>query len=186
MKKEPEYIHNEWLVLRCKTHDDAAMAELIRRWQPRLRRVIWRLTDGHPDGDDIAQDVWMTVVRKLGRLDDPAAFPHWLYTIAAAKCADWARKQSRDRRVADASSEDIASAGRGQSDAETNGEHQSIIRRGLKALSEQQRLILTLFYLEEFSAKEIATILEIPVGTVKSRLYNARNELRKQIERSKQ
>ena len=181
MTKGTEHIHDEWLVLRCKTGDSDALAELIARWQGRLRRLIWRLTDGHADGDDIAQEVWMLVVRKLNRLNDPTAFPHWLYRIAAARCADWVRKTTRDRGLkAQEETKHVISAGQTASNSALDAKN--LIRRGLAALPEQQRLILSLFYIEEFSTEEIAEILDIPSGTVKSRLYTARNELRKYLE----
>ena len=180
MEKKSDYIYDQWLVLRCQGGDADALAELIDRWHNRLRRVVWRLTDGHPDGPDIVQEVWMTVVRRMNRLEDPAAFPHWLYRIASAKCADWVRRRGRDRSLKHAVAEESSE----RSDHPAGSGDRAVVRRALQRLPEDQRLILTLFYLDELSTVEIAEAFEIPVGTVKSRLFRARNQLRMQIERS--
>ncbi len=182
MTKKSDYIHDEWLVLRCKGGDDDALKELVDRWYSRVRRVVWRLTDGHADGADIVQEVWMTVVRKLSRLDDPAAYPQWLYRITTAKCADWVRKQRRHRGMIDTVANERPERTTPPA-ADADLDTRLTIRRALTGLSDHQRLILTMFYIDELSTAVIADALDIPLGTVKSRLHNARNELRRQIER---
>jgi RNA polymerase sigma-70 factor, ECF subfamily len=184
MKKRTDYIHTEWLVLRCQGGDEAALKELITLWQKRLGRIVWRLTDGHPDGEDIVQTVWLTVVRKLKRLDEPAAFPLWLYRIAAATCANWVRKKQRERKMKATAAAEVTTEMKAPQVDDDRHTAKSLIRHTLSRLPSHQRLILTLFYVDELSTLDIAHVLDIPVGTVKSRLFYARNELRKQVERS--
>jgi RNA polymerase sigma-70 factor (ECF subfamily) len=156
----------------------------VDRWHARVLRLVVRLTEGHEDAADVAQEVWMRVVRKISRLNDPAAFPHWLYRIAAARCADWVRRQQRDRGLRRAVREESGQSDGGASGGPAAMSDQSDLHRALAQLPRDEHTVLTLFYLDGFPTAEIAEILSVPVGTVKSRLFTAREKLRKIIERS--
>ena len=126
------------------------------------------------------QETWLGVSRGISGLEDPAAFPAWAYQIAANKSRDWIRRQQRRRQA------DETYAKRSQ----TCREHRNDVERcyanlaeALQSLSGKDRAILSLRYEEEFSTEEIALILKIPCGTVKSRLYYARGRLRRFIEK---
>ena len=85
-------IYERVLVLRCQAGDEAAFAELVARYAPRLRYYLRRLLDGEPD--DVMQEVWLDVFRGLPRLADAGAFPAWLYRVAR----DRALRSRRGRR----------------------------------------------------------------------------------------
>jgi RNA polymerase sigma-70 factor (ECF subfamily) len=182
-KRSVEQIYDEWLVIRCQGGDEKALSELIGRWQRRLNAYVWRLTDGHDDSADIVQEIWVNVIKRLNDLKDPTCFPQWVYRIATARCVDWVRRTKRDRSlrstVADESDikEDPPSA-------ETADSKLTKLRAAIRQLPADRRTIISLFYIEELSTNEIAESLGIPIGTVKSRLYSAREILRKTIERS--
>ena len=190
MVRQPEHIYDELLVLDCQRGDQAALKELVGRWQKRLGRrgrrgrFALRLT-GDPDAAaDALQESWMASVRGIGRLDDPASFRAWAYRIVANKCADWVRKNQRRRELNELITAD--SDGRVVESAEAELEKQdeiSQVRLAIRKLSDDRRMILTLKYVDEMPTREISKALNIPQGTVKSRLYHAREELKNILEK---
>ena len=179
MARTPEDIQDELLVLRCQEGDDESLRALIDRWQPRLGRLAGRLTRDRDASRDIVQDAWLAIVRGIKRLDDPARFRSWAYRIVSNKCMDWTRRRVVRRKAAREREGTIENA-TDESDAtdEVNG-----LRVALAHLPIDQRAILSLHYLDGMGLLEIARVLGVPVGTVKSRLYHARNRLREAMER---
>lgn len=183
MVRQPEHIYDELLVLDCQRGDQAALKELIGRWQKRLGRFALRLTGDADAAADALQETWIAIVRGIRRLDDPASFRAWAYRIAANKCADWIRKNQRSRNLNERLT--IESDGRVVQSAEAELERQdeiSQLRSALRKLSHERRMILSLKYVDEMSTREIAKALNVPEGTVKSRLYHAREDLKKILE----
>jgi RNA polymerase sigma-70 factor (ECF subfamily) len=179
MKKSLQRLHNEDLVLRCQGEDAAAFEELVSRWQVRLWKHAVRLTQDQDAAWDVVQDSWLAIIKGIGGLDVPAAFPAWAFRIVSNKCADWVRKRQRWRKNA----EEIAS------ETETVSRHPmgplqqaDSLTVALRSLPGDRRAILALRYVEGFGVNEISAILEIPPGTVKSRLYHARNQLKRIME----
>jgi RNA polymerase sigma-70 factor (ECF subfamily) len=166
---------DELLVLRCQEGDAGAFDELICRWQERLWRHAWRLTGSREAAWDAIQEAWMTVSRDIRRLQDVAAFPAWAYRITSNRCHDWIRRECRRRRADEAYAEQADRV----EDETRNTRHRSAdLDEALSRLPGRDRAILSLRYQEEFALAEIAEILQIPPGTVKSRLYYARERLR--------
>ena len=182
--KTIQQIHDELLVLKCQTGDAASFEELIERWHKRLLGFVLRRTDGHQEAVDIAQEVWMVIARKISKLDDPAAFPAWSYRIAAAKCADWVRIRKRDRVFQSELEAEVDLMDRSGDRIDTGHDEIQILRTAIRQLPKDYRIILTMFYLDELSTTQIGETLNIPVGTVKSRLHTARNKLKERIERN--
>src|SRR3954470_3638695 len=180
MPTPADQVLDELLVLRCQDGDAAALDELVRRWQPRLLRHAWHLT-GQPDAAaDVTQDAWLAIVRGFPRLHDPALFRSWAYRIVTHKCADWTRRRRDDRRV-----ENVIDA-LPDGDA-AQPEQQDEARRlndAMRRLGLDQRAILSLRYWEDMSIADMAEVLGVPEGTVKSRLNQTRNELKEILERS--
>ena len=115
----------------------------------------------------------MAIVKGLSRLHDPTRFRAWAYRIVANKARDWVRReQTRRRAVADA-----AVAEPGATSTAATGDV-ARVREAITRLEPEQRLILSWFYLEDLSLRDIAEALSIPVGTVTSRLFHARAALR--------
>ena len=179
MAFDPAY--DELLILRCQDGDSLALDELVNRWQGRFFGHACRMT-GHQDAArDAVQEAWMAIVRSLGRLDDPARFRPWAYRIVSNKCVDWVRKQGRrrqmDRELVDEQRqvEDLASAK--AADKSADG-----LVEALRSLPPERQALLALYYQDGFSVGEIAAILEVPTGTVKSRLFHTRNRLKEALE----
>ncbi len=172
-----ERINDELLVIRVQEGAAEAFTELVQRWQDRLWRLAWRLTDDEQAAWDVLQDAWIVISRRIRRLADPAAFPAWAYRITSNKSRDWIRRRRRIRRA------DEAYGGRRrEADSGGNPTQHANLRDALADLSGRDRAILSLRYEDDFSTAEIAEILGIPSGTVKSRLHYARQRLRQFLE----
>ena len=190
MTRSLESIRDELLVLRCQSGEQKALEPLIARWQPRLWRHARRLTGRRDAAWDVLQETLLAIVRSLHRLDDPALFRTWAYRIATNKSADWTRKQQRDRKLAEAvaNNGDLRSVrAQQQRDFESTHEPNDDVKRlhnAMGELSGDRQTILVMHYLDGMGIAEIAVALDIPAGTVKSRLYHARQQLKELLERT--
>jgi RNA polymerase sigma-70 factor, ECF subfamily len=174
-----EQLNDELLVIQAQEGAVEAFSELVKRWQDRLWRLAWRLTDDEQAAWDVLQDAWIVISRRIRRLDDPAAFPAWAYRITSNKSRDWIRRRQRMRRADEA-------YGARWSDNENSGDSSdqlyADLREALASLAGRDRAILSLRYEDGFSIAQIAEVLVIPPGTVKSRLHYARQRLRRFLE----
>lgn len=158
-------VYDELLVLRWQNGEVAAMSELVDRWHARLFRHVRRLTDSADDAAEVMQETWLAMIRSVPKLDDPAKFPAWAYRIASNKAADFVRKKSRRRTVPlDEPDEIVAKT--------PTPKHDDLINL-LNGLSVEHRTVVSLRYGEELPLEAIAGMLNIPLGTVKSRLHYA-------------
>jgi RNA polymerase sigma-70 factor (ECF subfamily) len=178
MTRSVDDIHDELLVLRCQDGDSQALEELVARWQQRLWRQALHLTGKRDAASDVLQEVWMAIVRGIRTLDDPARFRHWAYRLVINKSVDWVRRQQRQRKLADDASGDL-----GECSPPATGDHAERLRRALSRLPDDCRAILSLRYFEDAQVGEIARILEVPEGTVKSRINRGRTELARLLQR---
>lgn len=178
MKKRIDQIKNEWLVLRCQDGDPEAFEDLVRRWQEPLWRYARRLTGSEDAAWDVLQETWIAVSKGIRRLEDATAFPAWVYRITSNKSHDWIRREGRRRQV----HRDYAEEHSDSAFQEPTGPKKAAsLDEMLRGLPKQAQVILQLRYEQEFNTREIADILSIPEGTVKSRLYHARKRLRKYL-----
>ncbi len=180
MPRTASIIEDEFLVLAAQDGDGAAFDRLVRRWDAPLRRYAARLTGRADAAADAVQETWLAVARGIRRLDDPARFRAWAFRIAHHKCADWAASRRRERDVLAAAS---APALESEPPADKDDDI-AVLRREIDRLPAESRAVLALHYLEGFSLAEIAEVLSIPTGTVKSRLHHARERLRERLERT--
>lgn len=167
------------LVLRSQTGERAAFDELVERWQNRLWRHAYCLTGDRDAAWDAVQETWFAVIRGIRKLEDARAFPRWVFAILRNQCADWVTRQQRRRRLADRLKPDSVSDG-----AERTTATRIDVQTALAGLDAQQREVVSLHYVQDLGTKEIAEVLGIPEGTVKSRLYYAREELRRILEKA--
>ena len=184
MEESVKHIEDELLVLRCQDREVAALSELVHRWHGRLSRFVFRLTEHKEATEDVTQECWLAVASGIRKLDDPARFRGWLFRIAANKAADWIRREQRKRKTQEGLlSESDTQIAPESCESESDI---TILRKALRRLPKEQRVILRLKYLEGIRTDDIAEILKVPAGTVKSRLYYAREALREQIAKTKQ
>ena len=171
---------DEYLVVAAQAGDRRAFGDLVRRWQPRLVAHAWRLLGDGETARDCVQAAWLEIARGLAGLQDERAFPAWAYRIVSRRCArDIA--SIRHRR-------DIASAAAAQPEPapdQPDLEARDDARRlhvAIRALPPAQRAALALFHFEELGVAEIAVALDVPAGTIKTRLMHARRALRAALE----
>ena len=180
MDRTREQLLDEYLVASARTGDRKAFDQLARRWGRKLLAHAWRLTGDVDLAREAAQDGWIEIVRGLGRLRDERAFPAWAYQIVTRRCARQIGRVRRDRALtAAAAIEPVVDVG----EPEPGDPGAAVrLRAALAALPEAQRAAVGLFYLEDLSVAETAIALNVPAGTVKTRLMHARRTLRAVLE----
>jgi RNA polymerase sigma-70 factor (ECF subfamily) len=176
---EKEGIYCELLVLRCRQGQRAALEELVRTWERPLFYYIRRLIDDEDEARQILQQSWVSVLQGLGWLREPRKLPAWLYSIARKTALTHLRnkygEQTASRGCETGATVDVA-------DTQLDFDNAEQIHYGLGRLSILHREVLTLFFLQDLSIEEIAGVLEIPIGTVKSRLHHAKRALKAVLE----
>jgi RNA polymerase sigma-70 factor (ECF subfamily) len=177
MSDSADQIYERVLVIRCQAGDDAALAELVERYQPRLRYYLRKMLTGSPAAEDAAQDVWYDVVRALPRLANPGAFRAWLYRIAR----DRAWRVLRRRPPPHSQIDEIEVAANGAAD-EFDAEDVARVHAALDELVPEHREVVVLRFIEDMSYEEIARVAGCPLGTVRSRLHHAKRALRRALE----
>jgi RNA polymerase sigma-70 factor, ECF subfamily len=151
--------------------DMAAFTRLVERYTPRLTYFVRRLVTGDTSAaDDVVQETWMIVFRKLGSLEDHDSFGGWLYGIARRTAM---KHSGRTRRRG---GQDLVEATGEAEDVQLSAEDAQWVHAGLN------REVLTLRFLEEMSYEQIARIVGCSVGTVRSRLHYAKRALREILE----
>jgi RNA polymerase sigma-70 factor, ECF subfamily len=171
-----------FLVLRSQTGDREAFDKLLKSIQQPLFRYIFRLTGNAALAEDILQDVFLIIYRKIRWLEEPKVFRPWAYRIASRKTFWYLKKekswteQVREEAV-------LEKIQREEQEHIYEPELIEKIPALLSQLSPAARAVVVLHYLEEMSLSEAAAILEIPLGTAKSRLAYGLENLRKNFKK---
>jgi RNA polymerase sigma-70 factor (ECF subfamily) len=186
MTRSLQDIMDEWLILRCQDRDADALRELVGRYEQRIWRHALYLTGRHEAAREVAQETWLAIVRGLPRLRDPASFRTWAYRIVARRSADWIRRRTRDRARTPHSADRIAAPAERDRACSIDDDDLAALRLAIRRLPLHHRSVLDLHYRDGLSINEIAAVLEMPPGTVKSRLHHARQTLRETLERKLQ
>jgi len=168
MKDERCDIENQLLVMDAQDGDAGAMEKLVSRWQRRLWQHAFRLTDDAQAAWDITQQSWLGIIKGLRKLHDPANFKAWAYGITTNKSIDWIKKTKAVKHI---SLEEVQ-------EQQHKAKYDTGVKELLEKLDIRKRAVLSLYYFEQLDILEISTALNIPKGTVKSRLHNARKELK--------
>jgi RNA polymerase sigma-70 factor (ECF subfamily) len=167
-------LYERVLVVRCQAGDAAAFAELIQRYQPRLREFVRRmLGPDASDADDVLQDVWFDVFRSVGKLRDTGAFASWLYRIAR----DRAYRVIRRRGLATRPIDEVELPD-GTAETEFDADERRLVMASLDRLPHEQREVLLLRFVEQMDYEQIARAVGCELGTVRSRLHYAKRALR--------
>ncbi|MFO7769217.1 MAG: RNA polymerase sigma factor [bacterium] len=182
------------LVEACRQGDAPAFNLLVWRWEKPLYNFVYKYV-GHADtAEDLVQETFVRVLKHIGRYTHRGSFSTWLYRIAINLCKDHLKKKRlptvslhdcrttasgekvyvKDRVAGDGPPADAAA------DAEDVGE---TVRRLLSGLPEEQRVVILMKEYQEMTFREIAEVLEVPEGTLKSRLYHGLRAMRSQLER---
>ncbi len=178
--------HDEkFLVDACRAGESEAFGLLVRRYQDRLYPTILRLTGCADDALDLLQDAFLRAFEKLDRFHGDSSFYTWVYRIAVNLALSNRRRRRLAHRVEapngfDSESSDDPSKSDPTLPVE-RAERDRLIQNALSRLQPEQRAVVVLKDLDGLRYEEIADILGIPIGTVRSRLHRARSELREQL-----
>jgi len=165
------------LVALSKGGDNNAFSQLVALYGKRIYYAAYSFLHNVDDAADIVQEVFLRAYRNIGSFDTKRPFYPWLYRIAKNLCINMVRRSSR-RETALPSEELIASRGPDPVAELLKNEEMRELHRAIQTLPDKQREILNLKAFQDCSYAEMAEILDIPIGTVMSRLYTARKQLR--------
>jgi len=185
------------LVRRCLSGDAVAWEEIVQRYNRRIYNICYRFAGSAEDAQDLTQEVFIKMYRTLNSYDvDKGAFMTWVTTVTRNLLVDNFRKKKQDRMTdsLDAAptehedamplSEQIPDKG-APPDARVQGrETREMVHRGLQKLSPELREAVVLRDLQDMDYREIATVLKVPEGTVKSRINRGRAELARLLQRT--
>ena len=184
---DPEHLRD--LVSRCRRGDAQAFESVFHMFRGPLYSYLARTTGDRHLAEDFLQDVFLRMVENLDRYEESGRFQAWLFRIAANRVRDWARRRSHTERVGGAA--DAANPG-GTTSVDRPVEQPPVealvleeqVRRleaGLRTLEADERQVLVLRHYSGLSFKEIADIMEAPLGTVLARSHRALIKLRQRI-----
>ena len=179
--EKPKRIVESYLVDCARLGDRAAQEQLVVRYQKKFLRHAYRLLGDAEQAKEAVQDGWVEIVRGLPKLKDDGAFQAWAFRIVTRRCAKYIAGLQRTRAMIETVACEPAPGNRAEADNELAADRKPV-REALAQLPAKHRAAVALFYLEEMSVAEVAVALDIPVGTVKSRLMHARGMLRAALE----
>jgi RNA polymerase sigma-70 factor, ECF subfamily len=176
------------LIRKCKSGDARFYEPLVRAYEPSGLRLAVAMMGNTEDAEDALQEAFIKTYEALHRFDLRRPFGPWFFQILRNQCRDMLRtrkSKSRIEAVDERLEERPADSERGPERARQRNAARDVLRQGLERIGTEHREILVLKELEGFRYGEIAQILEIPEGTVASRLYHARHALREALEQLK-
>ncbi len=162
------------LVVEYQNGNKKALALLVKRWHSKFCHLAYGYTRNFSDAQDVVQDSWQTIIKKIKQIRDPNAFKSWASRIVVRKAIDRVRGNKFDSLE----NREIATEREEEPEPSDEGMRIKRVQRAIRNLPEKQQEVVRLFYSEAFSLDEIADILKISRGTVKSRLYYAREALK--------
>ncbi len=171
------------LIRRILSGDDSAFSTLVERYQKGVHALIWRKVGDFHHAEELTQDVFLQVYRKLGTLRDPKCFAGWLYVIANRLSLNWVqRRKPTMQSLENTPVEEIEESSyihyvTEEREAETAERRSEVVKHLLGKLPESERTVVTLHYLGEMTTKEISKFLGVSVNTIKSRLRRGRERL---------
>ena len=186
----------EKLLERLRARDERAFNELVKAYERRVFGLVFRMLNNRAEAEDLTQEVFVQVFKAIGTFRGESKLSTWVYRIAVNLCKNRAKylrvrhtgeqdqlddvaerlplSQARNANVAQVARPDEAMAGR---------QVEEIVRQAISEVDENFRECLILCDVEELSYEEIAEITQLPAGTVKSRIFRARAQLRELVEK---
>lgn len=174
------------LIVRCLSGDKLALNELVWRYRETVFAFAYSVTRNHEDAEDLTQEIFLEALRSLHALCSPAKFHAWLYTIAHRVAARWVKCKSAERAIIasapfDHLPDDVAIIEMPVTEEPLPQESRAALRQAIHSLAMRYREVLTLHYLDGLSCEEISHRLQVPIGTIKRWLHEARATLRKEM-----
>ncbi|HLL74303.1 MAG TPA: sigma-70 family RNA polymerase sigma factor [Pyrinomonadaceae bacterium] len=179
---------DEMLVERAVSGDAEAFGEVVRRWERRIYALAYGILGREDEARDAAQETFVAAYRNLANFRGEAKVSSWLHRIAVNQCVTRRRRaRVRGESSLEAEQEDgraqFASAVESPTHAAESRERAEAVRRAVAALPQELREVVVLKEFEGLTFQEIADALDVPLSTVKSRLYTALRQLRMRLEK---
>jgi len=173
------------IVAQFRSGDRDAFAKLVQKYQSRVLTLATRILDNRSEAEDVAQDIFVKVFQSLHEFRGASRFSTWLYRITVNHCLNYIRRRTRQQQTLVA-----AEPEEWMQESPTSNPHRTLeqkerwalVQAKLQVLSPEYRTILLLRDFEGLSYEEIADVLQLESGTVKSRLHRARTELKALLE----
>ncbi len=177
------------LVQRAKAQDRAAFNEIVLRYKSKVYNYIYRQVESAADAEDLTQETFVRAYLSINSFQSRASLNTWLFRIATNLCIDQGRKEKRTRsflaprpKEEDNSIEqDVPDSSFDPQELALNTELGVKLEAALRALPEKLRTVILLYDIEGLSYEEISAILDCPLGTIKSRIFNARSAMRDKL-----
>ncbi|MEO9869750.1 RNA polymerase sigma factor [Ekhidna sp.] len=178
--KTSDQIIEEWLVINCQAGDRKAFELLVKRWNPKMFGRVYYTTKDAVASKDIVQEAWITIIKKIKTLRDPRAFQGWSLRIATTLAIDWIRSNQVNRKRE--AIRELVQAEFAEKSLGPKEETLISLKKAIDELPPEQRTVIQMFYQENLSILTISGILDLPTGTIKSRLFRGREYLKKMLE----
>jgi len=173
---------DRFLILRYREGNAAVLPVLVKRYHKIFCEKAYWITKDKEIAKDIAQEGWIIIMNKLHTLENPDSFKSWAFRVIYTKAIDAVKRRNKE-------SKNLESGGiiePGTAPSEEESKHiQIALLKAIRELPKEKQDIIRLFYAEEYSISEISAFLKIPTGTVKSRLFKAREKLKLILKNSK-
>jgi len=168
-----EHLTDEILVKTLQDGDKTALITLVKRYHKLFCGKAHWMVNNREVAKDIAQESWVVIINKISTLKEPKRFKFWAYRIVCNRSTDWLRQKSIKHFQTLEYDTEISSFDK----VYTEHKHLKLLL-AINELPKHQKTVIRLFYLESYNLKEIGDLLNISVGTVKSRLFHAREKLK--------
>ncbi len=178
---------DEELIEACRDGETSAFDVLVDRWEDKIRGAAWRVLGSEEEARDVAQEAFLKAYRGLDGFKREARFSSWLYQIALNLCRDRLRRRKTRAAVSLEALEEsgpvLVEPRPGAHEIAVRNDLAGAVRRAISGLPEEQREVVILKEYEGLTFLEIAQALDVPVSTVKTRLYRGLGQLRVRLER---
>jgi RNA polymerase sigma-70 factor (ECF subfamily) len=175
------------LIANCLGGDQVAWEEIVRQHRRKVFNIAYKFTGRHDEAEDLTQDIFLKIFKSLHTFDRRANFQTWLVSVSRNLCIDHYRSVRKERetidRDVDAGELTPAAPGQNAFQALEQADRVELLRKAMAELPESLRRAVVMRDLKELSYQEIADQLNLPEGTVKSRINRGRTELARQVQR---
>ncbi|MFD2567894.1 RNA polymerase sigma factor [Pseudotenacibaculum haliotis] len=175
--KKNKYISDASLIKSFREGNQKALTILVERWHTTFCRLSYWYTKDADVAKDIAQECWTTIIHKMDSIQEPEKFKSWAISMVNRRSIDWLRASQREKsKLLDFHKEKTATI---IATDDQNKEKQKLqLLHAIQELNVEQQYVIRLFYLQNYTLKEIAELTKVSIGTAKSRLFHAREKLK--------
>lgn len=166
------------LIERCKKGDRGAMQELVKTYEPPVYNASYRLLGNQQDAEDVTQTTFMKAFQSLGQYNSAYKFFSWIYRIMSNEAINLMKRRSRSEPLQG----DVAANEPSADSMIYTNQVDAELQAAMMTLSEEHRNVIVLRYFSEAGYSQIARILDLPEQTVKSRLFEARRQMKKALD----